>query len=47
MQLDAVSSCDRLIGSSPQIRQVYDLVRRVARSTPPCWSPVKAAPAKN
>ena len=30
LQLDAVSSCDRLIGSSPQMRQVYDLVRRVA-----------------
>ena len=29
-QLEAVSSCDRMIGSSPQIRQVYDLVRRVA-----------------
>jgi DNA-binding NtrC family response regulator len=29
-QLEAVSSCDRLIGSSPQIRQVYELVRRVA-----------------
>jgi DNA-binding NtrC family response regulator len=29
-QLDAVSSCDRMIGSSAQIRQVYDLVRRVA-----------------
>ncbi len=29
-QLEAVSSCDRMIGSSPQIRQVYELVRRVA-----------------
>jgi DNA-binding NtrC family response regulator len=29
-QLEAVSSCDRMIGSSPQIREVYDLVRRVA-----------------
>ncbi|HVC91360.1 MAG TPA: sigma-54 dependent transcriptional regulator [Acidobacteriaceae bacterium] len=29
-QLEAVNSCDRLIGSSPQIRQVYELVRRVA-----------------
>ena len=29
-QLDAVSSCDQMIGSSPQLRQVYDLVRRVA-----------------
>ena len=28
-QLEAVSSCDRMIGSSPQIRQVYELVRRV------------------
>lgn len=34
-QLDAVSSCDRLIGSSPQIRQVYDLVRRVASINTP------------
>lgn len=29
-QLEAVSSCDRMIGSSAQIRQVYELVRRVA-----------------
>lgn len=29
-QLDAVSSCDQMIGSSPQLRQVYDLIRRVA-----------------
>jgi len=29
-RLEAASSCDRLIGSSPQMRQVYDLVRRVA-----------------
>ena len=29
-QLEAVSSCDKMIGSSLQIRQVYDLVRRVA-----------------
>lgn len=29
-QLETVSSCDRMIGSSPQMRQVYDLVRRVA-----------------
>lgn len=35
LQLDAVSSCDRLIGSSPQIRQVYDLVRRVASINTP------------
>ena len=28
-QLEAVTSCDRMIGSSPQIRQVYELVRRV------------------
>jgi DNA-binding NtrC family response regulator len=34
-QLDAVSSCDRLIGSSPQIRRVYDLVRRVANINTP------------
>ncbi len=34
-QLEAVSSCDRLIGSSPQIRQVYDLVRRVASINTP------------
>ncbi len=29
-QLEAVSSCDRMIGSSPQMRHVYDFVRRVA-----------------
>ncbi len=29
-QMEAMNSCDRMIGSSPQIRQVYDLVRRVA-----------------
>lgn len=29
-QLNAVTSCDRMIGSSPQIREVYDLVRRVS-----------------
>jgi DNA-binding NtrC family response regulator len=29
-QLEAASSCDHLIGSSPQMRLVYDLVRRVA-----------------
>jgi DNA-binding NtrC family response regulator len=29
-QLEAVTSCDRMIGSSPRIRQVYDLVHRVA-----------------
>jgi DNA-binding NtrC family response regulator len=29
-RLEAASSCDRLIGASPQMRQVYDLVRRVA-----------------
>ena len=34
-QLDAVSSCDRMIGSSPQIRQVYDLVRRVTSINTP------------
>jgi DNA-binding NtrC family response regulator len=28
--LDTEDSCDRLMGSSPQMRQVYDLVRRVA-----------------
>ncbi|HUN86362.1 MAG TPA: sigma-54 dependent transcriptional regulator [Terracidiphilus sp.] len=27
---EAASSCDRLIGSSPQIRQVYQLIHRVA-----------------
>ncbi len=27
---EAITSCDRLIGSSPQIQQVYQLVRRVA-----------------
>ena len=34
-QLDAVNSCDRLIGSSRQIRRVYDLVRRVANINTP------------
>ena len=29
-RLEAVNSCDRMIGSSPQMRQVYDLVQRVA-----------------
>ncbi|MGC9197642.1 MAG: sigma 54-interacting transcriptional regulator [Acidobacteriaceae bacterium] len=29
-QLETVSTCDRMIGSSPQMRRVYDLVRRVA-----------------
>jgi DNA-binding NtrC family response regulator len=29
-QLEASNSCDQLIGSGPQMRQVYDLVRRVA-----------------
>ena len=29
-QLGASCSCDQLIGSGPQMRQVYDLVRRVA-----------------
>jgi DNA-binding NtrC family response regulator len=29
-QLDAATSCDRMIGSSAQVRQVYDLVHRVA-----------------
>lgn len=29
-RIENVSSCDRLIGSSPQIRQVYQLVHRVA-----------------
>jgi DNA-binding NtrC family response regulator len=29
-RLEAVNSCDRMIGSSPQMRQVYSLVRRVA-----------------
>lgn len=29
-QLESVSTCDRLIGSSPQLQQVYSLVRRVA-----------------
>ncbi|HEX4021273.1 MAG TPA: sigma-54 dependent transcriptional regulator [Acidobacteriaceae bacterium] len=31
--LDEVSSCDRMIGSSPQMQQVYDLVRRVTDLT--------------
>jgi len=34
-QLDVVSSCDRLIGSSRQIRQVYELVHRVANINTP------------
>lgn len=34
-RLDAVSSCDRMIGSSPQIRQVYELVRRVSSINTP------------
>src|SRR5260370_28693050 len=29
-QLEATNSCDRMIGASPQMRNVYDLVRRVA-----------------
>jgi DNA-binding NtrC family response regulator len=29
-QLDAATSCDQMIGSSAQVRQVYDLVHRVA-----------------
>jgi DNA-binding NtrC family response regulator len=29
-KLEAISSCDRMIGASPQMRQVYDLVHRVA-----------------
>lgn len=29
-QLEEVSSCDQMIGSSPRMRQVYDLVHRVA-----------------
>jgi DNA-binding NtrC family response regulator len=29
-KLEAASSCGRMIGSSPQMRHVYDLVRRVA-----------------
>jgi DNA-binding NtrC family response regulator len=29
-QLEHATSCDRMVGSSPQMRQVYDLVRRVA-----------------
>lgn len=29
-QLEEVSSCDQIIGSSPQMQQVYDLVHRVA-----------------
>ena len=29
-QLEAATSCDRMIGSSVQVRQVYDLVHRVA-----------------
>ncbi len=29
-KLDAASNCDRMIGSSPRMQEVYDLVRRVA-----------------
>ena len=29
-RIEATASCDRIIGSSPQMQQVYDLVRRVA-----------------
>ncbi len=29
-RLEAISSCDRMIGTSPQMRQIYDLVHRVA-----------------
>jgi DNA-binding NtrC family response regulator len=29
-QIDEVNSCDQMIGSSPQMKQVYDLIRRVA-----------------
>jgi DNA-binding NtrC family response regulator len=28
--VDEVNSCDQMIGSSPQMKQVYDLIRRVA-----------------
>jgi DNA-binding NtrC family response regulator len=34
-QLEAVTRCDRMIGSSPQMRQVYELVRRVADLSAP------------
>lgn len=34
-QLEAVIRCDRMIGSSPQMRQVYELVRRVADLSAP------------
>jgi DNA-binding NtrC family response regulator len=34
-KLEAVTSCDQMIGSSPQMRQVYDLVRRVANINAP------------
>jgi DNA-binding NtrC family response regulator len=34
-QLEAASSCDRMIGSSPQVRRVYELVRRVASINTP------------
>jgi DNA-binding NtrC family response regulator len=34
-QLEVVMRCDRMIGSSPQMRQVYDLVRRVADLSAP------------
>ena len=29
-RLEAISTCDRMIGTSPQMRQIYDLVHRVA-----------------
>jgi DNA-binding NtrC family response regulator len=34
-QLEAVTRCDRMIGSSPQMRQVYEMVRRVAGLSAP------------
>lgn len=34
-KLEAASSCGQMIGSSPQMRQVYDLVRRVANINAP------------
>jgi DNA-binding NtrC family response regulator len=34
-KLEAATSCGQMIGSSPQMRQVYDLVRRVANINAP------------
>src|SRR5216683_901251 len=35
-RLEAISTCDRMIGTSPQMRQIYDLCTALPISTPPC-----------